>query len=234
VEHYICLMQNCRLVDLGWIDYNVAWQVQKQLFQQAVQHKIEKTEDPVSKHTLVVCEHPHVYTFGKSSDKKNLLLSKEELAKRNIQVYQIERGGDITYHGPGQLVVYPVFDIESLKVGVKEFVYWVEECIIMTLKGYGIESERISGRIGIWIGKGTPRERKVAAIGIKCSRFITMHGLALNVDTDLSLFDNIIPCGIADKEVTSMQKEIGRAIDIVDVKNRLVKEFSTTFDIKFI
>ena len=156
------------------------------------------------------------------------------MSERNIATYNIERGGDITYHGPGQLVVYPIFDIEVLKIGVKEFVYRVEQCIINTLKYYGIESERIDGRIGIWIGKDTINERKIAAIGIKCSRFVTMHGLALNVNTDLNLFNNIIPCGIVDKAVTSIEKEIGRSIDIIDVKNKLIKEFSTTFELKFI
>ncbi len=227
-------MQDGRLIDLGLIDYNEAWQMQKQLFLNAVQHKLDKTEDTFPKQTLIACEHPHVYTFGKSSDKKNLLLSDEGLQQKNIKVYHIERGGDITYHGPGQLVVYPLFDIERLEIGVKEFVFKVEECIIKTLRHFEIESERIDGRIGIWIGKNTINERKIAAIGIKCSRFITMHGLALNVNTDLKLFENIIPCGIQDKAVTSIEKEIGRSINIIDVKNILIKEFSTTFDIKFI
>ncbi|MDI1234882.1 MAG: lipoyl(octanoyl) transferase LipB [bacterium] len=227
-------MQNCRLQELGLIEYNAAWQIQKEIFNTAIQYKLENKELPDAKHTLLICEHPHVYTMGKSAEMKNLLLNETELAERNITSYHIERGGDITYHGPGQLVVYPIFDIEALKIGVKEFVFRVEECIINTLRFYAIESERIDGRIGIWIGKGSSNERKIAAIGIKCSRFITMHGLALNVNTDLNLFNHIIPCGIADKSVTSLQNEIGRSIDIIDVKNRLINEFSTTFDVKFI
>ena len=227
-------MQNSRLRDLGLIDYNAAWQLQKELFNSAIEYKLAQKQMPEANHTLLVCEHPHVYTLGKSAEQKNLLLNESELSERNIATYNIERGGDITYHGPGQLVVYPIFDIEVLKIGVKEFVYRVEQCIINTLKYYGIESERIDGRIGIWIGKDTTNERKIAAIGIKCSRFITMHGLALNVNTDLNLFNNIIPCGIVDKAVTSIEKEIGRSIDIIDVKNKLIKEFSTTFELKFI
>ena len=227
-------MQNSRLRDLGLIDYNAAWQLQKELFNSAIEYKLAQKQMPEANHTLLVCEHPHVYTLGKSAEQKNLLLNESELSERNIATYNIERGGDITYHGPGQLVVYPIFDIEVLKIGVKEFVYRVEQCIINTLKYYGIESERIDGRIGIWIGKDTTNERKIAAIGIKCSRFITMHGLALNVNTDLNLFNNIIPCGIVDKAVTSIEKEIGRSIDIIDVKNKLINEFSTTFELKFI
>lgn len=227
-------MQNSRLRDLGLIDYNAAWQLQKELFNSAIEYKLAQKQMPEASHTLLVCEHPHVYTLGKSAEQKNLLLNEVELSERNISTYHIERGGDITYHGPGQLVVYPIFDIEALKLGVKEFVFRVEQCIINTLRFYGIESERIDGRIGIWIGKDTINERKIAAIGIKCSRFITMHGLALNVNTDLNLFNHIIPCGIVDKSVTSIEKEIGRSIDIIDVKNKLINEFSTTFELKFI
>lgn len=227
-------MQNSRLQDLGLIDYNAAWQLQKKLFNTAIEYKLAHQPMPEASHTLLVCEHPHVYTLGKSAEQKNLLLNESELSEQNISTYHIERGGDITYHGPGQLVVYPIFDIEALKIGVKEFVYRVESCIINTLKHYGIDSERIDRRIGIWIGKDSSNERKIAAIGIKCSRFVTMHGLALNVNTDLSLFNNIIPCGIIDKSVTSIEKEIGRTIDIIDVKNKLINEFSTTFELKFI
>ncbi len=227
-------MQNSRFTDLGLIDYEAAWSIQKDIFQNAIQHKIDGQPLPEASHTLLVCQHPHVYTLGKSADVKNLLLTHDELAEREINIYHIERGGDITYHGPGQLVVYPIFDIEALGIGVKEFVFRVEQCIINTLRHYSIESERIEGRIGLWIGKDTLAERKIAAIGIKCSRFITMHGLALNVNTDLKLFENIIPCGITDKAVTSMQQEIGRAIDMVDVKNRMIQEFSATFELKFI
>ncbi|MES2617905.1 MAG: lipoyl(octanoyl) transferase LipB [Bacteroidota bacterium] len=226
-------MQDCRLKDLGLIDYEEAWQLQKQLFNKAIEQKLTGNSKELIHH-LLVCEHPPVYTFGKSADKANLLLTAEEMQEKQIQQYDVERGGDITYHGPGQLVVYPIFDIETLKIGVKDFVFKVEECIIRTLQQFGIESERINGRIGIWLGKDSEDERKIAAIGIKCSRFITMHGLALNVNTDLKYFDYIIPCGIKDKAVTSIANEIHRQIDFTDVKKVLINEFSATFELKFI
>ena len=225
-------MNSCKLQDLGLMDYQTAWALQKELFNSAIHDKLNHLK-PAFAHHLLVCEHPHVYTLGKSADTKNLLLSQNQLTEKNISVYNIERGGDITYHGPGQLVVYPIFDLETLKIGVKEFVYKVEECIISTLKTFGIESQRIAGRIGIWLGKDTNNERKIAAIGIKCSRYVTMHGLALNVATDLNYFNFIIPCGILDKAVTSIQSEIHRSEILIDVKNELIKQFSTIFELKF-
>lgn len=224
-------MQAAQLHDIGFMDYEEAWQLQKEIFHRSVNEKLSGGKPG---HHLIVCEHPHVYTLGKSAQQSNLLLSEAELKRRDIDVFDIERGGDITYHGPGQLVVYPIFDLEQLHLGVKQFVFNIEQCIIKVLQKYGIESERIEGRIGIWIGKGSAEERKVAAIGIRCSRHISMHGLALNVNTDLSLFNNIIPCGIADKAVSSMQKELGREIPMVDIKNDMIREFSTIFEIKII
>lgn len=219
------------LHDLGLIEYGNAWQMQKELFHQAIQEKIEGKHP---KHHLLVCEHPHVYTLGKSANQSNLLLSQAELKQKAIDVFDIERGGDITYHGPGQLVVYPIFDLEPMHLGVKKFVYNIEECIIRTLREYGIESERIDDRIGIWIGKGTTNERKIAAIGIKCSRHVTMHGLALNVNTDLGLFNNIIPCGIQDKSVCSMESELNRKLDMTELKEVLLKQFSSIFELKLL
>lgn len=219
------------LHDLGLIEYGNAWQMQKELFHQAIQEKIEGKHP---KHHLLVCEHPHVYTLGKSANQSNLLLSQAELKQKAIDVFDIERGGDITYHGPGQLVVYPIFDLEPMHLGVKKFVYNIEECIIRTLREYGIESERIDDRIGIWIGKGTTNERKIAAIGIKCSRHVTMHGLALNVNTDLGLFNNIIPCGIQDKAVCSMESELNRKLDMTELKEVLLKQFSSIFELKLL
>ena len=219
------------LHDLGLIEYGNAWQMQKELFHQAIQEKIEGKHP---KHHLLVCEHPHVYTLGKSANQSNLLLSQAELKQKAIDVFDIERGGDITYHGPGQLVVYPIFDLEPMHLGVKKFVYNIEECIIRTLREYGIESERIDDRIGIWIGKGTTNERKIAAIGIKCSRHVTMHGLALNVNTDLGLFNNIIPCGIQDKAVCSMESELNRKLDMTELKEVLLNQFSSIFELKLL
>lgn len=223
-------MNNTNLHDLGLIAYEEAWQLQKEIFNSSIQQKLDNLKP---QHHLLVCEHPHVYTLGKSAQSSNLLLSETELKRQSIQVFDIERGGDITYHGPGQLVMYPIFDIEQMEIGVKQFVYNIEQCLINMLSGFGIESERIEGRIGIWIERGTMRERKIAAIGIKCSRHVTMHGLALNVNTDLGLFDQIIPCGIKDKEVSSMEKELGRKIPMDEIKKNMINEFSTIFDLNF-
>lgn len=224
-------MNTAMLHDLGLIDYDKAWQQQKLIFNDSIHQKLEHKKP---QHHILVCEHPHVYTLGKSAKSENLLLSEAELEGKAIQVYDIERGGDITYHGPGQLVVYPVFDIEQMQLGVRAFVHKIEQCIIQLLLKYGIEAERIDDRIGIWIGRGTKHERKIAAIGIKCSRHVTMHGLALNVNTDLALFDHIIPCGIQDKEVSSMEKELGRKLDMAEIKKDLLNEFSAIFDLKLI
>ncbi len=224
-------MFKVELHDLGLIEYGNAWQMQKELFHLAIQEKIEGKHP---KHHLLICEHPHVYTLGKSANQSNLLLSQAELKQKAIDVFDIERGGDITYHGPGQIVVYPIFDLEPMHLGVKKFVFNIEECIIKALREYGIESERIEDRIGIWIGKGTANERKIAAIGIKCSRHITMHGLALNVNTDLGLFNNIIPCGIQDKAVCSMETELNRKIDMAELKQVLLQQFSSIFELKLL
>lgn len=221
-------MQNVILQDLGLMDYEEVWQLQKNIFNKSIEEKIQ---GKIPQQHLLVCEHPHVYTLGKSANQENLLLSESELKNKEISVYDIERGGDITYHGPGQLVVYPIFDLEQLNIGVKQFVFNIEQCIINVLSKYEIECVRIDDRIGIWLDKGKSNERKIAAIGIKCSRYISMHGLALNVNTDLSLFDNIIPCGIVDKGVTSIKNELGREISMVDIKNEMIKEFSTNFEV---
>jgi len=183
---------------------------------------------------LIMIEHPHVYTFGKSADRENLLASDDALNNMEAKVYDIERGGDITYHGPGQLVVYPIFDLEALGMGIKTFVQNIENCIIKTLADYGITAGTIPDRIGVWIDINQPNERKIAAIGIKCSRFVSMHGLALNVNTDLAMFNHIVPCGIVDKGVTSMEMELGGKIDIFEVKEKMGKHFASTFGLEFI
>jgi lipoyl(octanoyl) transferase len=224
-------MQTVILHDLGLMDYEEVWQLQKDIFNKSIEEKIQ---GKIPQQHLLVCEHPHVYTFGKSANQENLLLSEAELKNKEISVYDIERGGDITYHGPGQLVVYPIFDLEQLNIGVKQFVFNIEQSIINVLQNHSISCERIEDRIGIWLDKGKSNERKIAAIGIKCSRHISMHGLALNVNTDLSLFKNIIPCGIADKGVTSIKNELGREISMVDIKNEMIKEFSVNFEINII
>ena len=223
-------MRRVDVHDLGMRDYEEVWQLQKSIFNRSVNEKLEGKKPEMH---LILCEHPHVYTLGKSAQHTNLLLSESELKERQIGVYDIERGGDITYHGPGQLVVYPIFDLEQLNKGVKQFVEGIEQCIIQLLKRYEIQAERIQGRIGLWIGKNSLEERKIAAIGIKCSRHISMHGLALNVNTDLSLFGHIIPCGIPDKGVSSIQHELGREIQMSDVKSKILEEFSHIFDLQY-
>lgn len=223
-------MPDCRLMDLGFLDYKAAWDLQLNLFQEKIRQK-QAGETPLME--LLFVEHPHVYTLGKSAERSNLLIGPEKLAELGASVYDIERGGDITYHGPGQLVAYPIFDLEQLGLGVKGFVEGIEQAIIQTLKHWNIDSEVIDGRIGVWLDKGGENERKIAAIGIKCSRFVSMHGLALNVNTNLNMFGHIVPCGIADKAVASMEHELGRQIDMLDVKNELGRQFAVIFGLNF-
>ena len=223
-------MQECLITDLGIKDYNEVWELQKLRFNEKIQRKSSGLDNT---HDLFLLEHKHVYTFGKSADRSNLLVSPEELMNLEAKTYDIERGGDITYHGPGQLVAYPIFDLEKLGIGVKSFVAGIEQAIINTIAVWGIEGHVIKDRIGVWIDVGSKHERKIAAIGIKCSRYVTMHGLALNVNTDLSMFNHIVPCGITDKEVTSMQKELNGQIDMNIVKNELGKQFAYIFGLNF-
>jgi lipoyl(octanoyl) transferase len=211
------------------MDYKQAWDLQLDLFQKKIHLKSAGT-NPI--HDLIFVEHPHVYTFGKSAERKNLLADSETLTQIGADVYDIERGGDITYHGPGQLVAYPIFDLEQLGIGVKAFVEGIETAIISTLAEWNITAETIPGRIGVWIDKDKPRERKIAAIGIKCSRFVSMHGLALNVNTNLEMFGHIVPCGISDKMVCSMEGELGRQIDMFVVKNSLGRHFASIFGLQ--
>ena len=223
-------MQTCRFQDLGLKAYGATRDLQLELFNGKIEQKM-RGEKPV--HHLLFVEHPHVYTLGKSGEISNLLVDETRLKMLGAEVFHIERGGDITYHGPGQLVAYPIFDLEQLGLGVKSFVEGIENSIIQTLKKWDIESGIIKDRIGVWIDIGKPRERKIAAIGIKCSRFVSMHGLALNVNSDLSMFGHIVPCGIVGKDVTSMEKEFQRQIDMFDIKNELGKQFAVTFGLKF-
>ncbi len=220
-------MLNCQLHLLQNQTYEETLNFQRLLFDAMIQNK--SSHQPTEPLHLIMIEHPHVYTFGKSADRENLLASNEALSAMKAKVYDIERGGDITYHGPGQLVVYPIFDLESLNMGVKRFVEGIETTIIKTLADYGIEAGVIKDRIGVWIDINKPTERKIAAIGIKCSRFVSMHGLALNVNTDLGMFNHIVPCGIVDKGVTSMEKELGGKIDMFAVKEKMGKHFESTF-----
>jgi len=222
-------MNFCIFHKLTRENYGQTLEIQRDLFQKTIQKK-QNGEDTI--HNLISVEHNHVYTLGKHAEQNNLLVNANFLNSIHAETYEIERGGDITYHGPGQLVVYPIFDLEKLKIGIKQFVANIELAIIQTLKHYNIEAGIISDRIGVWIDIGKPSERKIAAIGIKCSRYVTMHGLALNVNTDLSMFNHIVPCGIVDKGVTSMEKELNEKIDMFEVNSILVNQFKTIFELQ--
>ncbi|MFV0397437.1 MAG: lipoyl(octanoyl) transferase LipB [Bacteroidales bacterium] len=213
--------------DWGIIDYKDAWDKQTEIFEYNLHNK---SEDKETINTLILCEHPPVITLGKRGEQTNVLFNEEELGKRGVSLYRIDRGGDVTYHGPGQLVVYPIFDLEFFGIGLKEYIHRLEEVIIRVLKKYGIDSERSEGATGVWLGNDTPSSsRKICAIGVRSSRFITMHGLALNVNTRLSDFSMIHPCGFIDKGVTSIQKELGKEINMFEVKNSVIEEFKNVF-----
>lgn len=214
-------------IDLALKDYKETWDYQEQLFEKVVEGK--KTGNGKVPGYLILVEHPHVYTLGKSGDENNLLIQPDFLKSINATYYRINRGGDITYHGPGQLVGYPIIDLESYKLGVKDYVHLLEETIINTLKVFGISSTRLEGATGVWLDVGTPKARKICAIGVRISRYVSMHGYALNVNTDLKYFNYINPCGFQDKGVTSMQKELGREISMDEVKKVYKSEFEKAF-----
>ncbi|MDE5842251.1 MAG: lipoyl(octanoyl) transferase LipB [Muribaculaceae bacterium] len=199
--------------------------MQRQLFDEMVAEK--RATGRVNDEHLISVEHLPVITLGRRAHHENLLISEDMLKARNIDVFRIERGGDITYHGPGQIVMYPLIDLEHYHLGVKDYVNLLEEAVILTLKYYGIEGERVEGATGVWIDKDTPHERKICAIGVKCSRFITMHGLALNVNTELSPFTLINPCGFVDKGVTSIAKELNHPVDYAEATHQLRHNFLT-------
>lgn len=211
------------IIDEGTKDYGEMLSRQKEIFFTMVSRK--KDRKPLEKEYLFLVEHNPVITFGKHAKESNLLLSEKDAADRGVTLFHIERGGDVTFHGPGQLVVYPILDLEYHHLGVKDYVNLLEEAVIMTLKEFNIQGERVEGASGVWIDKGRERERKICALGIKCSRFVTMHGLALNVNTDLSGFRMINPCGFVDKGVTSMAKELGKEIDMDEVKKIITLKF---------
>jgi len=220
--------------DLGLIDYKAAWDYQEQLFKGVVDQKILNRKEPdylqIPKNYLLFCEHPHVYTLGKSGDVKNLLLNEQGLKNFEASYYPINRGGDITYHGPGQIVGYPILDLDQFFTDIHKYLRFLEEAVILTLSEYGIESGRIDGLTGVWLDINDPKKaRKICALGVKCSRWVTMHGFAFNVNTNLSYFGNIIPCGIDDKAVTSMQQELGFAPGIDEVKEKLKNNLGQLF-----
>ena len=218
--------------DLGMIDYKQAWDLQEKLFATAVQRKIDLRkgiEVPATENHLLFCEHPHVYTLGKSGSLDHLLLNEAQLAEHAASFYKINRGGDITYHGPGQLVGYPIFDLDYFFTDIHKYMRFLEESVILTLAEYGIKGERFAGMTGVWIEPETDRARKICAMGVKCSRWVTMHGIGFNINSDLTYFNHIVPCGIDDKAVTSMQKELGFALNFQEVSSVLKEKMAHQF-----
>ncbi len=223
--------------DLGLIDYKQCWDFQEELFAEilAVKSSNRKENKTVAtKNHLIFCEHPHVYTLGKSGDEKNLLVNEDYLKSRGATFHKINRGGDITYHGPGQIVGYPILDLDNFFTDIHKYLRFLEEAVILTLKEYGLETERSPGETGVWFDVGTTRARKICALGVKSSRWVTMHGFAFNVNSDLSYFGNIIPCGISDKSVTSIQKELGMEVDVNKVRHKLKAHLVELFEMEII
>lgn len=215
--------------DLGVRDYREVWELQLQTQEQVKQRKIR---GEATSGYLFFVEHPPVYTLGKSGEEANMLMNAVQLRARHAEFIKVDRGGDITFHGLGQLVVYPVVDLENFGMGVKEYVWALEEVVIRTLEKYGLSGARVEGATGVWLETGTPAERKICAIGVKCSRYVTMHGFALNVNTDLAYFDAIHPCGFVDKGVTSLQKELKRRADMEEVKAEILRQFRSVMGMK--
>ncbi len=226
--------------DLGLLDYKACWDYQEKLFNKTIQQKIsnrnltEEAQVPTDNFLLFV-EHPHVFTLGKSGDESNLLVNEEQLEEKNASYYKINRGGDITYHGPGQLVGYPILDLDNFFTDIHKYLRLLEETIILTLNDYGIIAGRSSGETGVWLDSEDPvKARKICAMGVRCSRWVTMHGFGFNVNSDLNYFSNIIPCGIQNKAVTSMEKELGKKVDINQVKEKIKIYFSELFECRLI
>ena len=226
------------LEDLGLIDYKQCWDYQTKLFDASVQLKIKNRKFPENrvstKNHLIFCEHPHVYTLGKSGDLKNLLIDGPKRKEKNISFYKINRGGDITYHGPGQLVVYPILDLDYFFSDIHKYLRLLEESVILTLADYGVSGQRLDGFTGVWVDAEKETPRKICAIGVKCSRWVTMHGIGFNINSNLDYFKHIVPCGIEDKSVTSLQKETNQKIDMKELKLRFKKNFKTLFGINWV
>ncbi|WP_373516775.1 lipoyl(octanoyl) transferase LipB [Pricia sp.] len=223
-----------RIRDLGLKDYKQTWDYQEKLFRETLNIKIknrrEVTDLKTPNHFLFV-EHPHVFTLGKSGDIKNLLVDEKRLEKEGAKFYKINRGGDITYHGPGQIVGYPILDLDNFFTDIHKYLRFLEEMVILTLAEYGLKAQRSKGETGVWLDVGTPFARKICAMGVRASRWVTMHGFALNVNTDLGYFDLMIPCGIEGKVVTSLNVELGKKeVDIDEVKEKLLNHFAQLFE----
>lgn len=218
---------------LGIVDYKEAWDFQENLFQEGVQRKIALRNGTISEkpeNHLIFCEHPHVYTLGKSGDRDHLLINEDELEEKNAQFYHINRGGDITYHGPGQLVIYPIFDLEQFFTDIHKYMRYLEEAVIRTLAKFGLNGDRSEGLTGVWLDPNSINARKICAMGVKSSRWMTMHGIGFNICTDLNYFNHIVPCGIQNKDVTSLEKEINRKVTIEEVMPIILHEIQALFD----
>lgn len=233
-------MRNTVFTDLGKKDYKSTWDYQTELFDAIIAEKVknrdlEESEQAQPNNHLLFVEHPHVYTLGKSGKKEHLLLDDEGLKEKEATYYHINRGGDITYHGPGQIVGYPILDLDQFFTDIHRYLRTIEEAVILTLAEYGIKGGRIDKYTGVWIDEDNPEKaRKICAIGVKCSRWVTMHGFAFNVNSNLDYFKNIVPCGIDDKDVSSMERELGRKVDIEEVKTKLKGHLAQLFEFKFI
>lgn len=233
-------MEQVHYEDWGNIEYGKAWDMQETLLQENLAVKArwfgksetERDRSIDTRHHFFICTHPHVYTLGKSGHMEHLLLNDTRLKELDVSFYKTNRGGDITYHGPGQIVGYPILDLEKIYTDLGKYMRGLEEVIIRTIAEYGLEGDRLNGSTGVWLDVGIPgKERKICAMGVRCSRWVTMHGFALNVNTDLKYFDYIVPCGISDKGVTSIQKETGRETDPEEVKLKIRKHFSDVFGV---
>lgn len=235
------MQQSILLQDLQLIEYARAWEIQEQLLQKNLEKKAERGKllsfgetglgEVATNHYLLFCEHPPVFTLGKSGKMEHVLINETERAEKGIAFYPTNRGGDITFHGPGQLVAYPILDLEKFYTDIGKYLRSLEEVIILTMADYGLKGERSPGETGVWLDPFTPgKERKICAMGVRCSRWITMHGLAFNVNTDLSYFDAIIPCGIKDKQVTSLERELGYTVPLEEVKEKVKKNMEAVFN----
>lgn len=242
------MQQPVQFQDLGHMPYKEAWDYQEELLranllvkseqrklQLAIEQGETELEPPATTHHLLFVEHPPVYTLGKSGDVKNILISEDEMKERGIEYYPTNRGGDITFHGPQQIVGYPILDLEQFETDIGKYLRKLEEVIILTMADYGIKGERSNGETGVWIDPNIKgKERKICAMGVRCSRWITMHGFAFNVNTDLSYFHHIIPCGIENKQVTSLEKELGRTVDFEEVKQKVKQHFEQVFNVQLV
>lgn len=234
------MSKKTNFIHLGLKDYQEAWDYQENLFKETVDQKIANRKLPEGEHVetknyLIFCEHPHVYTLGKSGDENHLLANEELLRQKEATFYKINRGGDITYHGPGQIVGYPILDLDHFFTDIHKYLRFLEEAVILTLKEYGIKSGRVEGLTGVWLdGENESKARKICALGVKSSRWVTMHGFAFNVNTNLDYFNYIIPCGIQDKAVTSLEKELGRKMDMKEVEDKLKNHLASVFEMELI